>query len=593
MSTSVATVAAAGYDCEERKSTCTKTYERGPMYDNENDCLQECIAPANAARVVGATSGRRRHKQSDDYLGKTINENETTLQFVTPFTVKNNSDVVCEMSVSSFVSYTEISKRMSIWARKPHNPITNTVFTDAELRQGYGFDLARRVKPNDGNNRKIPDLHYMLLPDGLNYNIMRTPFLIKLRNVVIIYMLMSKQAKDRFTFPCLYVRPVRPFKALEAEGDVPGTYRVGNPDGKYEVSGTHAAAPGVRIYALEMTDPDTFFKQFKDLLFDFNLQSEDFENPWHTSHVSNSTGGFQQLYDWVQPLNAPRLAIEASRDENELNTMLEHLDSEHTADFRKITSLNLRGKEIEELPSVLFNAAQLTSLDISDNSLDNLPAEVGKLELLVSLDVSDNALTRDLNQAIGKLSLLKKLDLSTNMLQSIPDDIGNLIVLDHLNLNYNFLKTVPSTISKLSFLTFLDLGSNAIESVPTGVFSLLALQTLKLDANEIQVIPEGLTKLTNLQDLHLDHNAISEVPAFISKLTGLTRLHLCNNLIDSMPSETEALTKLTHCCLYKNTNRSVFFQNNIKLDTLIKNSARSDGKYVENSTDYIHISDSP
>ena len=97
-------------------------------------------------------------------------------------------------------------------------------------------------------------------------------------------------------------------------------------------------------------------------------------------------------------------------------------------------SLNLRKRNIRELPSIITKLAGLQILELSYNRLQSLPPHtIGKLRKLISFDLSYNQLTK-LTLEIGQLANLTSLDLSNNRLSKLPMEISQLTNLISLNL---------------------------------------------------------------------------------------------------------------------------------------------------------------
>lgn len=104
------------------------------------------------------------------------------------------------------------------------------------------------------------------------------------------------------------------------------------------------------------------------------------------------------------------------------------------ADSSLVTTRDLSGQGLMEVPSDVFTAPQLTILDLSHNSLHGtLPAEIRFLENLRVLDLSDNTFT-GVPAEVGRLTHLQTLDLSNNPITNLPHEIGNLKHLEVLDL---------------------------------------------------------------------------------------------------------------------------------------------------------------
>ena len=170
----------------------------------------------------------------------------------------------------------------------------------------------------------------------------------------------------------------------------------------------------------------------------------------------------------------------------------------------------------------------LTSLDLRGNNLSELPESVAKLTNLTSLDLELNKLS-ELPESVGKLTNLTSLDLSRNNLSELPESVAKLTKLTSLDLELNKLSELPESVAKLTNLTSLDLSSNNLSELPESVGKLTNLTSLDLSSNNLSELPESVAKLTNLTSLDLSSNNLSELPESVGKLTNLTSLHLRGN----------------------------------------------------------------
>ncbi|NES87329.1 MAG: GTPase, partial [Moorea sp. SIO2B7] len=176
-----------------------------------------------------------------------------------------------------------------------------------------------------------------------------------------------------------------------------------------------------------------------------------------------------------------------------------------------LTTLDLSGNELTELPEFIGNLSNLTTLDLSGNELTELPEFIGNLSNLTRLDLSRLQLTK-LPEFIGNLSNLTTLDLSGNELTELPEFIGNLSNLTTLNLSGNELTELPEFIGNLSNLTRLDLSRLQLTELPEFIGNLSNLTTLDLSGNELTELPEFIGNLSNLTNLDLADNPLVEPP---------------------------------------------------------------------------------
>lgn len=138
---------------------------------------------------------------------------------------------------------------------------------------------------------------------------------------------------------------------------------------------------------------------------------------------------------------------------------------------------------------------------------------------------------------IFEMTNLTQLNLSDNNLTIIPPEIGNLTNLTHLVLSNNRIETLPEEINKLEKLSQLGLGGNNLTEVPKSVTNCNNLSQLILSKNKIHKLPTNIENLSNLSNLSLIDNKLTSIPSEIGKLKNLKALHLHNNLLELLPIE--------------------------------------------------------
>ncbi len=160
------------------------------------------------------------------------------------------------------------------------------------------------------------------------------------------------------------------------------------------------------------------------------------------------------------------------------------------------TALDLRGKELIEMPNSVRRSPQLKIVLISGNRLTNVSG-IENLTNLTILNLWNNRLTSVVG--LGNLIGLTTLGLSSNRLTSVAglEKLTNLTTLDFWN---NQLTNVVG-LSKLTNLTSLSLGRNQVTST-AGLEKLTRLTSLDLGGNQL-TSTVGLENLTNLRRLIL------------------------------------------------------------------------------------------
>lgn len=142
---------------------------------------------------------------------------------------------------------------------------------------------------------------------------------------------------------------------------------------------------------------------------------------------------------------------------------------------------------------------------------------------------------KELPEEIGLLTELKKLDLSQNELTCLPNEIGQLKRLQELNLAHNKLVTVPDTIQSLTHLERLNLSQNRLVELPTSLFMLPKLKYLNVNHNEIGKLPPQISMLTNLGELYVENNLLTDIPLSLKRLHKLEVLSLRKNRLKIPP----------------------------------------------------------
>jgi internalin A len=251
------------------------------------------------------------------------------------------------------------------------------------------------------------------------------------------------------------------------------------------------------------------------------------------------------------------------------------------------TVLNLRGKELTEIPLEIFQLSQLTKLDLSFNQITEIPDEITALSNLQELYLLRNQIT-EIPDVIATLSNLQQLNLWNNKITKVPDVIAALSNLQKLDLVSNQITEIPDVIIRLIYLKIIDIKNNPIDfmikvllliedvktrkstelylndqgltGIPPEIFQLSNLQGIVLGYNKITEIPDAISTLSNLKFLSLVGNQITKIPDAIAALSNLQTLDLSNNQITEIPdallshsrSETAALSNLQYLNLDRN-----------------------------------------
>lgn len=204
----------------------------------------------------------------------------------------------------------------------------------------------------------------------------------------------------------------------------------------------------------------------------------------------------------------------------------------HALRAELITTLNLSGNDMSDLPSMIEGLVNLRLLDISHNSLKFLPDSLNNLSHLTTLLASSNQLVVESfskDFGISLSSSLKVLNLGGNLLTGIPFQVLQLMQLRSLYLGSNQITEIASEICRLENLRVLYVGGNRLTHVPTELGHLPHLHSLSLCENHLVSLPASIAMLRNLKSLALHKNQLTALPPEILKLRGLHELSLRNN----------------------------------------------------------------
>lgn len=208
----------------------------------------------------------------------------------------------------------------------------------------------------------------------------------------------------------------------------------------------------------------------------------------------------------------------------------------HRAASGRWTVLHLAQKDLEALPSEIFDLSKLRLLYLNQNQLTELPREIGQLSNLKELDLSYNYL-RILPPEISQLDDLRIVNLSHNELNLIPEEIGQLLRLNKLDLSHNKLIELPAEIGQLKNLKKLDLSNNEITSLPSEIGFITGLKTLNLSYNKLRLLPSEIGQLTKLMILSIRNARLTALPDSIANLKKLRYLEVDGNRLTSPPPE--------------------------------------------------------
>lgn len=118
----------------------------------------------------------------------------------------------------------------------------------------------------------------------------------------------------------------------------------------------------------------------------------------------------------------------------------------------ELTRLDLRSKNLEEVPPQITLLQKLVWLNLPNNHLVSLPDYLFDLPELKTLRLLGNQLS-DIPESIANLSDLRSLDLSKNDFLEVSDNIASLTALTDLNYHWNLVEKVLHISSLCTDLT--------------------------------------------------------------------------------------------------------------------------------------------
>lgn len=208
-----------------------------------------------------------------------------------------------------------------------------------------------------------------------------------------------------------------------------------------------------------------------------------------------------------------------------------------------IKEINIKGKNIPEIPSWIGHLALLKSFRIETSKVKIVPESFGNLKSLETLYLTDNQITT-LPESLGNLTNLKQVALFKNSLTGLPESFSKLKALKKLNLVNNKIENFPRAILGMESLVTLALGSNLLVDIPDDLDKLKNLEELYLSNNKLKSFPEVLGMLPKVRLLSLASSSAKELPRSIMNMETLRNLRLDSNFELKLPTEDVNLPNL-------------------------------------------------
>ena len=244
-----------------------------------------------------------------------------------------------------------------------------------------------------------------------------------------------------------------------------------------------------------------------------------------------------------------------------------------------ITALDLRNKNLSDIPPSVFKQRQLKVLLLKGNNIQKIPEGMKALHNLLYLELSDNEISKLEN--LDSLTNLVYFNISTNQISRL-EDLDNLKALQQFNISGNLIKKLEgldnlknlqqltithNKISKLEGLdnlinlvkfdisnySYLDINNkkqvwNQISNLE-GLDNLEALQQFNISGNLISNL-EGLDNLKNLQNFNISRNLIGKLE-ILDNLKNLQIFDISSNPLALIKEEQEKIKKLMPNCKIK------------------------------------------
>ncbi|KAL4646432.1 PH domain leucine-rich repeat-containing protein phosphatase 1 [Arapaima gigas] len=232
---------------------------------------------------------------------------------------------------------------------------------------------------------------------------------------------------------------------------------------------------------------------------------------------------------------------------------------------QRISSADLSGCSLEQLPPNLFYSQDLTHLNLKHNFLEASHglAELQRFTKLRSLNLSNNHLGR-FPLSICSIPTLTEVNLSCNRLSSVPNAVGAMRNLQTFLLDGNQLSELPEELGDLRQLSYLGLSFNKFCKVPAVLEQLAAVERLCMAGNELGVVALHALCLLRVKhvDIRLNHicHLVPDEPDFLQHVT---HLDLRDNRLAEVDASLFPRLEVLHCernCLRSLRLRGTFLK---------------------------------
>jgi hypothetical protein len=180
--------------------------------------------------------------------------------------------------------------------------------------------------------------------------------------------------------------------------------------------------------------------------------------------------------------------------------------------MQELSSIELDGLNIEELPKVLFKLKNIQHIYMPANKICFIPKEIKNLHKLRKLYLHNNQF-KEFPMAVLQCEMLESLSISDNSIGELsPEFFESFPKLTTLQISNIGCSILPKEFSNFKHLWTLDVSRNKIKTLPIEISNMITLDCIDLSVNELSTIPKEIGKLKVLDSLNLAGNPIKEIP---------------------------------------------------------------------------------
>lgn len=214
----------------------------------------------------------------------------------------------------------------------------------------------------------------------------------------------------------------------------------------------------------------------------------------------------------------------------------------------KLKFLNMARNFISEIPPILLTMVELESLSIDNNKVLTIPDGITTLARLEFLSMKGNPFT-DLPSSMCKLGDTLHTLLVDDSLNFPPKQVvweGTAAILSELSKVYHSMMStsqilikqgyyrVPQMLSEYTRVTQLDLSRNSISAIPDFFSNLVNLEAINVSRNKLYHVGKWIMFTTALQNLDLSYNNLSVLSSSLGFSKSLKSINASFNKITTI-----------------------------------------------------------